>query len=400
MTLDIGNRTSKPVNHRVLAIDDSPETIDAIRAALGAGFQLLAATNGRVGLEIARKQLPELILLDVLMPEMDGYEVCRQLKADALTRDIPVIFLSGLDSEVDEIRGFSAGGVDFVTKPMEPVILKVRVRTQIELANARKALAQANDFMEDEREIMAEILLAMRNDKDFCNDNLSYACHSRDTAGGDVLLSAKRSNGDHHFLVGDFTGHGLTAAIGTPLVSHLFYAMTAADIPLSTIVRDINNVLARRLPSHIFMAAAAVCLSEDNRRAELWSFGNPEILYRGASRQWVRYASLEMPMGIVAQDDLFASIHLDFEEDGNLYVFTDGPIEVVCRDGSYYGVDRLIEAIDRYEQSLDSVIADVIASAEQPNALDDLTLLRIGRDRQAGPRNSEIEAVQRRASSC
>ncbi len=400
MTLDNGNTTSKPAINRVLAIDDSPETIDAIRAALGTGFQLLAATNGKVGLEIARKQLPELILLDVLMPEMDGYEVCRQLKADALTRDIPVIFLSGLDSEMDEIRGFSAGGIDFVTKPMEPVILKVRVRTQIELANARQALAQANDFMEDEREIMAEILLAMRNDKDFCNDNLSFACHSRDTAGGDLLLSAKRPSGHHHFLVGDFTGHGLTAAIGTPLVSHLFYAMTAADVPLATIVGEINNVLARRLPSHIFMAAAAVCLSEDNRRAELWSFGNPEILYRGPNQQWVRYASMEMPMGIATHDAPFDSVHLDFEEDGNLYVFTDGPIEVVCRDGSYYGVDRLVDTIDRCEQSLDSVIADVIASAKQPNALDDLTLLRIGRDRHADSPNGEIEVVQRRASSC
>lgn len=379
MTKPIGPNSSTSTGNRVLAIDDSPEVIDAIRAALGTGFQLMAATNGKVGLQIARKQLPDLVLLDVLMPGMDGYEVCKQLKADPLTKDIPVIFVSGLDNEVDEIRGFSAGGVDFVNKPIEPVILKVRARTQIELSDARQILAKANAFMEAEREIMAEIVLAMRNDDDFCTEDLSFASHSRDAAGGDVLLSAKRPNGDHHFLLGDFTGHGLTAAIGTPLASHLFYTLTSADVPMAKILLEINNVLARRLPSHIFMAAAAACLNETKDRVELWNFGSPDILYQEADGEWTMHPSLEMPMGIVMQDDDFESTGLPIDEKGKLYMYTDGPIEVTCADGSFYGLERLIASIDRHAHTVQSVLDEVIASAGQPNNLDDMTLMRISR---------------------
>jgi len=369
--------TARPLPYRVLAIDDSPEIIDTIRAALGSEFLLLASVSAATGLKLAAQHRPDLILLDVVMPELDGFEVCRHLKADPCTRDIPVIFVTGMGSQGDELEGFSLGAVDFVTKPIEPIILQARVRTQIELSSVRRALGEANNRMAIERELVAQIIISMRTDDQFCEDRLSWASHSRDTAGGDVVLSAKRPNGDEHVLIGDFTGHGLPAAVGTPLVSHLFYSMTEANRPLDEVLREINNVLVKRLPMDIFMAAAAVCITADAEHAKLWSFGNPDLLHRGADGRWTQIVSTELPMGIVPQSVPYASCRQQLAEGEALYLMTDGPIEAVLPSGEMFGLTLLKDALERHTTSLQAVIDEVLNQVANPDEVDDMTIIRI-----------------------
>ena len=108
----------------ILAVDDSPDNIEIIRNLLGKDYQIKAATKGRKAIEIARrKPQPDLILLDVMMPEMDGYEVCRILKADPETSQIPVIFVTGKADAANEIEGFELGATDYITKPFHPAII-------------------------------------------------------------------------------------------------------------------------------------------------------------------------------------------------------------------------------------------------------------------------------------
>ena len=369
--------TARPLPYRVLAIDDSPEIIDTIRAALGSEFLLLASVSAATGLKLAAQHRPDLILLDVVMPELDGFEVCRHLKADPCTRDIPVIFVTGMGSQGDELEGFSLGAVDFVTKPIEPIILQARVRTQIELSSVRRALGEANNRMAIERELVAQIIISMRTDDQFFQERLSWVSHSHDTAGGDLVLSARRPSGDEHVLIGDFTGHGLPAAVGTPLVSHLFYSMTEADRPLDEVLREINNVLVKRLPVDIFMAAAAVCITADAEHAKLWSFGNPDLLHRGADGRWTQIVSTELPMGIVPQSVPYASCRQQLVEGEALYLMTDGPIEAVLPSGEMLGLTRLKDALERHTTSLQAVIDEVLNQVANPDEVDDMTIIRI-----------------------
>ncbi|HOP15104.1 MAG: fused response regulator/phosphatase [Gammaproteobacteria bacterium] len=377
MMESIKENSARRTRYRVLAIDDSPEIIDTIRTALGSDFQLIAAVSPGQGLKLAAKHRPDLVLLDVVMPELDGFEVCRRLKADPGTRDIPVIFVTGMGSQGDELEGFSLGAVDFVTKPIEPVILQARVRTQIELASVRRALSEANDHMAIERELIAQIIISMRTDEQFCEDRLSWASHSCDTAGGDVVLSAKRPNGDEHVLIGDFTGHGLSAALGTPLVSHLFYSMTEADRPLDEILPEINNVLVKRLPVHIFMAAAAVCIPGNAENAAVWSFGNPDVLHLGTDGQWTHIASTELPMGIDRRSAPYPSCQQRLAEGEALYLMTDGSIEAVCPSGDMFGLTRVKDALERHTISPQAVIDVVLGQVAHPDEVDDMTIMRI-----------------------
>jgi putative two-component system response regulator len=118
----------------LLLVDDNTTNLQLLHETLdGQGYKLLVAKNGRTALSIARKARPSLILLDIMMPEMDGYEVCRRLKADESTSSIPIIFITALADEDDEAKGLGMGAVDYLTKPINPELVRARVRNHLEL---------------------------------------------------------------------------------------------------------------------------------------------------------------------------------------------------------------------------------------------------------------------------
>lgn len=125
----------------ILIVDDEISNIEIMNAILEDDYEICFATSGAQALETARRILPDLILLDILMPGMDGFELCRRLKNEALLTDVPVIFTTGLGDTEDEVRGLSLGAIDYVTKPVQPVVLRARVSNHIELKRLRDQLA-------------------------------------------------------------------------------------------------------------------------------------------------------------------------------------------------------------------------------------------------------------------
>jgi len=121
---------------RLLLVDDEPTNLHVLRQILGDDYRLQFATDGAKALQLAAQQKPDLILLDIMMPELSGYDVCRQLKANPQTQHIPVIFVSALSEVGDEAQGFDAGGVDYITKPVRPPIVRARVKTHLSLVSA------------------------------------------------------------------------------------------------------------------------------------------------------------------------------------------------------------------------------------------------------------------------
>ena len=135
--------TDKNDKQCVLVVDDTPENIDVIKGVLGDCYRLKVALNGLKALKIAEADPPpDLILLDIMMPEMDGYEVCRRLKENPITRRIPIIFLTAKNQIEDEARGFQLGAVDYITKPISPPIVQARVRTQLALYDQNRTLEE------------------------------------------------------------------------------------------------------------------------------------------------------------------------------------------------------------------------------------------------------------------
>lgn len=154
--------TGNDLSHlSVKVIDDSESNLDLMVAALSEDYDVSVALDGESGLEDIRADPPDLVLLDIMMPGLDGYAVCAQLQADPKTREIPIIFLTAVDELDSKTRGFKLGAVDYITKPFEMMEVKARVRTHLALKCARQELARQNEWLEEKvRERTRELVLA------------------------------------------------------------------------------------------------------------------------------------------------------------------------------------------------------------------------------------------------
>jgi PleD family two-component response regulator len=168
----------------ILIVDDTPENLTVLRSMLtGKDYRVLAAINGEMALKAVRTNPPDLILLDIRMPGMDGYEVCKQLKSEEKTSRIPVIFISALNELDDKIKAFSLGGVDYITKPFQTEEVLVRIRTHLTLQNLQKSLEDKNARLQkalDEIKTLQGIIpicancKKVRDDESYWNEVESY----------------------------------------------------------------------------------------------------------------------------------------------------------------------------------------------------------------------------------
>jgi diguanylate cyclase (GGDEF)-like protein len=209
----------------ILAIDDTPANLLTLGKALGGEFDLQFATSGAAGVALAIESLPDLILLDVMMPDMDGYETCHRLLADPATRDIPIIFITAQNSPDDETRGLEAGALDFISKPVNPAVLRARVRTHLtmkRMADQLRSMALVDDLtgianrrclfetLENEwrvcQRINTPLALAMIDIDHFKRVNDSYGHQSGDVCLIAVASALKACLGRPHDLIARYGG--------------------------------------------------------------------------------------------------------------------------------------------------------------------------------------------------
>lgn len=183
-TLDFNARAT------LLVVDDTPDNLALMSALLRDSYQVKVATQGEKGLRIAESTSPpDLILLDVMMPDMDGYEVCRRLKANPRTRDIPVIFLTARSEVEDEQKGLALGAADYITKPISPPILRARVATQLSLKASADFLRNKNDFLEAE---VTRRTMELEAVQDVTILAMASLAETRDSETGKHLLRTQR----------------------------------------------------------------------------------------------------------------------------------------------------------------------------------------------------------------
>lgn len=373
----------------LLVVDDSPDNILLLTAILDPYYRLKVAINGERALKIAFSDPPpDLILLDVMMPGISGYEVCQRLKADAKTQDIPVIFVTAKAESEDEVQGLTLGAVDYLTKPVMPVVVLARVRTHLalnqarrELEQARQALERANRTLQHEKDVVENIMARMRSSVPFDHRHVRYMLSSVDRTAGDMVLSAYRADGCQHILVGDFSGHGLPAAVGGPLVSYIFYTMTEQGQALETILREINRVLLRQLPTHLYMAACGVEISTDRRRATFWNHGLPPVLMLRTTHVEQRIAPTGLPLGIDESLDLTPSIVLQQQPPGSrIYIYSDGITELPSPQGEEFGLPRLedlLATLHLTAAALETIWTTLVEYHGDERFPDDATLMEI-----------------------
>jgi putative two-component system response regulator len=204
----------KPV---ILVVDDTPDNIVLLSDVLRSRYKVEVANSGERCLKLAVKTRPDLILLDVMMPEMDGYAVCDRLKGDPTTRDIPIIFLTARSDEEDERHGLLLGAVDYITKPINPAIVLTRIDTQLRLKAATDFLKNKNEFLSAE---VARRLAELQGIQEVTIMALASLAESRDNETGNHI---RRTQAYVRLLAHQLRGHPRFAEILTEPVVDLIY---------------------------------------------------------------------------------------------------------------------------------------------------------------------------------
>ena len=195
---------------RILLVDDNPTNLQVLFQTLeGRGYNLLVAKDGETAIPIVKKALPELILLDIMMPGIDGYEVCRRLKNDPTTKEIPIIFLSALGETKDKVRGLDLGAVDYISKPFQAEEVIARVNTHITIYRLRREVQAQKDALERELEVVAEVQydLLPKRLPEIKGMKLSAYYKTSRYAGGDYYDIIELPDERWGFMVADAEGH-------------------------------------------------------------------------------------------------------------------------------------------------------------------------------------------------
>ncbi len=230
----------------VLVVDDAPANIKIVNEILHDSYKVKIATNGAKGIELASGTPgPDLILLDVVMPGMDGYEVCTHLKANPLTHDIPVIFLTGQTDTTDETRGFEVGAVDYIHKPFSPAVVVARVQTHLVLRETRELLERQLQAIRIELDTAREIQLSILPHEIPPIAGLDIAARylPMTSVAGDfydfLVIDEKRTG----ILVADVSGHGMPAALIASMLKIAFAAQAPHACDPAAVLSGLNQAL-------------------------------------------------------------------------------------------------------------------------------------------------------------
>jgi CheY-like chemotaxis protein len=373
---------------RVLIADDNGTNRQILVMMLKkAGFRTLTAKDGREAVEACRRLSPDLVLMDVNMPEMDGIQATRIIKMESGERFVPVVFVTALADQNSLANCLAAGGDDFISKPIDRVVLLARVESQLRVSdlyweqyNQRTELAYFRDMVEREQQVAEKIFSRMMRTHTLNIPEVRYCLSPMCVFNGDLLLAAQTPNGKTHILVGDFTGHGLAASIGALPASDIFYGMTAEGHPLEEIVAEINERLNDLLPTGMFLGLCALEIDVPTGSLRVWLGGVPDLLIKRKFGSLQRLGAAHLPLGIVGSAELGLEMEALTMDAGDLLLaYTDGVIETENPNAEHYGAERLLRLVDEAGSGgdlFDKVLLDLEGFRAGKGQTDDFTLLQ------------------------
>ena len=242
-------------------------------------------------------------------------------------------------------------------------------------------LEKQNQVLLHERELVEDIIGRMRSSKSFDDRFLRYLISPVDRSNGDILLSAFTPDGRQWVLVGDFTGHGLPAAVAAPLLSYVFYTHAQEGKGIEAALEKINAVLYRQLPVNVFMVGCLTEISADRKKITLWNAGMPQCVFMREGKVERKFDSRNTPLGITAQVDIQNGREsFDVQAGSQLYIFSDGVSEVDNPEGELFGYARLegfIAGMATGSKTPEELLALLEEFHGSANFSDDITLVEI-----------------------
>lgn len=327
---------------RILVVDDQKLNQIRLQALLtNMGHSVVCADNGQQALDIYADIQPQLVLLDVVMPVMDGFSTAPQLKKLSGDVHLPIIFITALESQETLLKCLEVGGDDFLTTPFEPVVLQAKIKAHARVRELSYSLAEKNttlnwhsNRMEREQAVVSHMLRNALQENELDHPSIDYMLRSATTFNGDLCLGKQGPLGNYYLFLGDFTGHGLAPATGTLPVSQAFFSMAERGVSVGDMAREFNHRLLKLLPDDMFCAALIIELSAGGERLSCWNGGLPDaLIINSQGRVEHTIKPRHMALGIIPDEQFDAQVeHLMVAREQSLIAFTDGVVEVETED--------------------------------------------------------------------
>ena len=367
----------------ILVVDDTPVNLSVlVRILEGSGYRILVARNGRAALEIARRTRPDLVMLDVVMPELNGFDVCRALKQDTTTCEAIVIFLSALGEVADKVSGLELGAADYITKPFQSQEVLARVRGHLLRKQLERDLRLSRDRLAEELRSAGEMQRLLLPRTLPGNGSMTFAAHYKTSlqAGGDYYDVLTLNTGKVGVFVADVSGHGARAAIIMAMMRTLLHS---SDTPLedcAQVLERMNNHFDYLRETPLFATALYAVIDTAAARIRIASAGHPPpLLLREGPPISPLPCDTTLPLFMFDLKSMPVSDH-ELRPGDRLLFYTDGITERQTISHEMFGLERLTQTLGHCtasdpEHLLTRVIEDVESFADGHEPEDDQTLL-------------------------
>ena len=376
---------------RVLIADDQKINRRLLAGSLDKQrYEVIEAENGQEALNIFEKDNLDVVLLDVMMPVMDGFEAAKAMKARLGNDHVPIIMVTALNDEKNMARGMEAGADDFVPKPFNKMVLESKMTAALRTRQLFRSLKEQKEQLQVLRDqshreqVMAEKLMAgVLRSKALHLPMFKFRSRPMDVFNGDILMATQaKKNGKMRIMLGDFAGHGLAAAIGGLPLANAFEELTQSGCGLYEIAQIANDRLRAVLPRDRFLAACIVDLDVEEGECSILNAGLPPVVIRavnGGTRTIIPSGFL--PLGILGQiEGPEGIVHLRLQQGDRLYLYSDGVTEAEDTSGNAFGeqhLHTLISDLDNDERVFEEIIHQLDTFTKDATVGDDVTFLEI-----------------------
>ena len=369
---------------KALIVDDEKTNRLVLKSLLSKqGYQTIEAVNGQEAIDLFNQENPSIIFMDVMMPVLDGYEATRQIKAASENRFVPVIFLTAMSDEEALAQCIEAGGDDFLIKPYDKIILQSKIRSMQRIAALNREVQGMYSMIHREQEIAESVFINAIQSSNIENPHLRQVVRPAGIFSGDMVLSAYSPSRDLFFLTGDFTGHGLLAALGAMPVSEVFRAMTTKGFSPEEILTGINKKLKSMLPVGMFFGAQLVVVNHDLEHVRVFNAGMPDVIIVDGETNQIKHrlTSTGLPLGVEAIIDPKEMLqYAPIAYNDKILMHSDGLTEARNGQDQEFGSDRLVASISNAPKNsiFDQVFDDLDQfCGDNTTQADDVTLVEI-----------------------
>src|SRR4051812_28403324 len=328
----------------ILVVDDNPVNLQVlVRTLDGHGHRILAATSGRAALDIARRTRPDLVLLDVMMPDMGGFEVCRILKTDPVTKNTAVIFLSALGDVDDKVSGLTLGAVDYITKPIQPEEVQVRVSNHLVRLYLEGELRRSRDRLDQELAKAARLQQQLLPRALPSHPSLAFGPFYRTSrhAGGDYYDVIELGEERFGVFVADVSGHGAAAAIVMAMIRTVLHTPAGCSDDPGAVLAYINRHFRYLWDESIFATAVHAVIDLRAGTMRVACAGHPPpLLVRDGVPVAAVPVDATIPLLLMDVDRIPSSVHTLQPGDRFLF-YTDGITDRENSAGLPYDAERL-----------------------------------------------------------